>query len=99
MILKVKNHKYDTAVLRQNFAEFLSCIVTGHNGHAFMPNHTDDFWRIDMVGNNWIIVFNEDNNLETFRISYRYHAGHPEYEQALYGWLKIKLSNLELVEA
>ena len=99
MILKVKNHKYADSQSRINFARFLSLIIDADKDFSpYMPNQNDDtFWTLDS-GNDWKIVFNERDGFETFRLFYRYNAGYPEYERALFGWLKIKMRNLELIE-
>ena len=97
MKLKTK-YPYKEPLDREQFAQFLTRIVDPtKDASPYKPDEKDDsFWRVDYTGNNWTLLFSDSG--EIFQINYRYNFGHPEVEKALYGWLKVKISTLELVE-
>lgn len=94
MKLKLKNADFESEWNRVQFANQLSCHVEGAGPEAgfrpYCPNENDTwFWTIDS-GNDWKVKFFEDDP-NAFEIIYRYQCAANQFEEALAGWLKVRM--------
>ena len=85
------NYSFDTEDKRKEFARFLSHTIDGNATTCeHTPNSNDDyFWKLDKA-NNWGLIISEEDP-RNFQIRYRYQCPENQYEEALGGWLKIRL--------
>lgn len=83
---------YSEGRRRAELAKFLSNTIEGKDEKElpYKPNeYCDYFWTLDMM-NNWKVEFYEEEPF-VFSIIYRYQCAENQYEEALAGWLKIKM--------
>lgn len=86
--------EFSTPEARKRFVEFLSTTIEGRKGNGefepYKPNeHDDTFWTLDS-GNNWKIKFFRETP-DVFELIYRYQCKENSYEEALAGWLKVRI--------
>jgi hypothetical protein len=93
MKLKIKQ---DLSSVRQRaiLVELLSATIEGRGPTGafspYKPNEADDsYWTLDS-GNNWKVKF-IPGEFGVFEIIYRYQCAGNPFEQALAGWLKVRL--------
>lgn len=88
---------YTDPKARKDLVDFLSHTIEGHDHHGsfepYMPNERDDFyWTLDS-NNNWKVKFFPDQP-KYFEIIYRYQCAGNPFEEALAGWLKVRIRAL-----
>lgn len=97
MKFKLKNPRSNGD--RERMMDIISTIIQGYQDKHFKPyrpNEGDDnYWTLDS-GNDWKIHFLTSEPL-TFEIRYRYQSKAHPYEEALAGWLMVKLYGLEIL--
>lgn len=92
MKLKVKNGNFNKEDHRFSLACRLSNIIEGETVGTlpYAPNQDDTwFWTLDL-GNDWKVKFFEDDP-NVFEIIYRYQCATNQFEEALAGWLKVRM--------
>lgn len=79
---------------REEMAQYLSATITGNvmEGMPYMPNGENDHWSLD-AANNWWVTFFEDDP-QHVRITYRYQGDSNLAEEALMGWLSLRLKTI-----
>ncbi len=84
---------YTSRESRERFARFLAATIEGQAFTPYMPNEGDDsYWTLDS-GNNWKVLFFPDGS---FDIRYRYQNATNQREEALAGWLFVRLDAIAL---
>lgn len=83
------HHPITTPEARRNHAAALGRLVNSREMAPYMPNEGDStFWRIH-DGNDWIVLFFDDQPNE-FVLRYRYNGPGNDRESALAPWLKAR---------
>ena len=93
MKLTFPHADFSTSAARKDFTQCLSDIVEGHGCNDFEPycpnEHDDTFWTLD-CGNDWNVIFLLDEP-SVFVIRYRYQCAANPFEEALAGWLAVRI--------
>jgi len=96
----ITRNTYNTAANRKHLAEFLSATIEGDSSRGFSPykpNEKDDtFWTLDS-GNDWKVKFYPESP-NIFEIIYRYQCPANQFEEALAGWLKVRMCAITMEE-
>lgn len=97
--LKIRGADYSTDESRKKLAEQLAKIIrplsSRSDASPHMPNGGSNFWSVDPSGNDWWLAFDDNMEVNQFRLNYRYEpspsSGIPSAEQALKAWLHVVL--------